>query len=224
MPDLPLGFEKQKTSTMWACGAYSFGHLLNLFGIINYVDKNIKACKTIAHPFTLRFWNGGTNEENIIKALKKLKFKSGFIYEFGSNKAKDRLNKLLKNNKPVILSVDKYGHWMVAAGIHNEKYVIIDSGSRESNTIVLYNWSKLKARWACNCVECDGSKVEWCDECKGYTLCQECFGLGKKLIGSIQFLKRANIVKGQDIVLNVKVTAGLTSVKPVMVQVLAIME
>lgn len=182
MSNFPLGFQKQKFSTMWACGAYSFGHLLNIFGISNYVDNNIKACKTIPNPLTIKFWDGGTDEGNILKALKKVKFNAAELNAFDSEKAKKILDQSLKNHKPVILSVDNDRHWLVAVGIYKNKYVLIDSGSDESNTIVFYSWNKLRSRWDTICDDCKGSEVEWCNRCSGYGFCLECFGRGRHIL------------------------------------------
>lgn len=179
----PLGFEKQKLSTMWACGAYSFGHLLNLFGIPNYVNENIKVCKTIPHPMTFKFWNGGTSEESIKRALKKIGFMPKDYYGFNDTRIKKTFDYYSKINQPVIISVDNDQHWMLFVKRYEDKYIIIDSGGSETNTILFYKWETLRGRLKTECDDCEGDKVEWCSCCDGYGedetgYCTKCKGYG----------------------------------------------
>lgn len=179
----PLGFEKQNLLSMWACGAYSFGHLLNLFSIPNYVDENIKTCKTIPHPLSFKFWDGGTSEASIKIALKKVGFHPKEFFEYNENRIIKSIDFYSKKNQPLIISVDNDNHWMLLVKKYKEKYIIIDSGGTESNTILLYKWETLKRRWRTECDDCEGDKVEWCSYCDGYGkdesgYCNKCKGYG----------------------------------------------
>ncbi len=179
----PLGFEKQKLFTMWACGAYSFGHLLNLFAIPNYIDDNIRTCQTIPHPISFKFWNGGTSELSIKRALKRIGFKPKEYYEYYDALAKKAIDNYSNNNQPLIISVDEDRHWMLLVKRYKDKYIIIDSGGSEHNTILLYKWETLRRRWKTECDDCEGDKVEWCAHCDGYGedetgYCNKCEGFG----------------------------------------------
>ncbi len=193
----PLGFEQQGflfTNTEWACGAYSFGHLLNLLGLSNSIDKNKKILKTEGGVLDLppleilkglfnKYKNvGGTTHPNIIKQIRKIGSEI-IIEESYEKEAKALLDRNLNKLIPFIVNVDDSDHWMVVAGKFKNKYIVIDSA--DENTIDFYTWDELSDRWACWCEKCydkyedESSGEKYCKKCSGDGWCTNCGGDGE---------------------------------------------
>jgi len=203
----PLGFEKQGSAfsnSEWACGAYSFGHLLNLIGIPNSIDENKKKLKTVggvlelpvhriaAGLLNLYKYDGGTEPEYITKQIRKIG-KELIIRESGDKKAKNALDLMLNKKIPLIINVDDGDHWMVVAGKYDNNYIVIDSGVEP--TISFYSWSDLRDRWCCGCENCYdedeeiSSGVLWCNKCDGSGWCDNCGGSGETSYGTCRSCK-----------------------------------
>lgn len=193
----PLGFKQQGgifTGEEWACGAFSFGHMLNLLGICNTFDENKNRLQTIGGLYELpigriilglpNLWSedGGTEIKNIRKQIRKIGSEI-IIKESHEKRAKKNLDDKLKHQIPFIVSVDDGRHWMVVCGKYDDKYIIIDSGDK--STISYYSWSKLRNRWSCECENChdedeeESSGVIWCETCEGDGWCPFCDGEGE---------------------------------------------
>lgn len=166
-----LGFEYQP-GIEGSCGAYSFGHSLNLVGIPNSIEGSKSKCKYVSPGKSVKntikkvsqgkweeifkpFGDVGTIESGIIAGLMKSSCTPLTLTTDNPKKARLFIDKNLSLGNPIIMSVNwEYdegddGHWMICAGKYKNKYVVIDSAPLEEETekIDLYNWAELKDRF-----------------------------------------------------------------------------
>jgi ABC-type bacteriocin/lantibiotic exporter with double-glycine peptidase domain len=76
----------------------------------------------------------GTTEQGIKNALRNLDFKIKELTgsgDYGLFLRKVDLS--LKKNRPIILCVDKYAHWVTIIGKIGEKYIVFDSSYEKKN-------------------------------------------------------------------------------------------
>jgi hypothetical protein len=62
-----------------------------------------------------------------------------------ATEAKRQIERLLKKGWPLVLSVEKWGHWVACLHHSSRGYLIFDS-SRPGPVIQLWTWNKLKKR------------------------------------------------------------------------------
>jgi hypothetical protein len=184
-----LGFQKQGVfSNMFSCGAFSTGHALNLSGMTSEIKPLKKRLKTGSHIFD--FGKGyGTSEEFIIRHLKKFG-KVREISVYSPIDFKKSITASLKKYYPLIINVDDTDHWMVLAGKIKDKYIIVDSGDSFKKPII-YRLSEqqLLKRMKCDCENCEGEKVEYCEKCEGTGYCSNCDGTGEMSYGECRSCK-----------------------------------
>lgn len=112
----------------YSCGIYAIMNAAMVLGRYLTRRKIAKFTNT-----TLQ----GTSEEGIKNALKNLGFKIKELSGHGDYKSLLRkINLSLKKNKPIILCVDKYAHWVTVIGTFGDKYIIFDSSYEKKNKAV----------------------------------------------------------------------------------------
>ncbi len=197
------GFEEQPGGLQihsWMCGTYSFAHVMLLYGIPMKIDVAKRMCKTVTlgdripyystHPVdTVRIlltWNdseGGTTSEDIVSGAERGGFRVDLVREKQKDKARRKLEAQLREHHPTILSVKNGRHWAVAAGLYDDKILIIDSdpgSDGRPNVLSLCSWGQLERYWRMVCGKCEGGEVIACEKCDGdgrYT-CGWCNGRG----------------------------------------------
>lgn len=83
----------------------------------------------------------GTDGNRIKRALRLLSC-IPLEYEFTSTgRARRKINELLAQNIPIILSVEEGLHWAVIAGRRNRKYIWIDSA--DEKLVGMWSWSDI---------------------------------------------------------------------------------
>jgi hypothetical protein len=197
------GFEQQPGGLQihsWMCGTYSFAHVMLLHGIPMEIDVAKRMCRTVTLgdriPYysthlaeTVRIlltWNdskGGTSAADIVSAAERVGFRADLVHEKQKDKAQYKLEAQLREHHPTILSVKNGHHWAVAAGLYNDKFLIIDSdpgSNNKPNVISLCSWGQLERYWRIVCERCEGDEVIACEKCDGdgRYKCRWCNGRG----------------------------------------------
>jgi hypothetical protein len=202
--DFANGFEEQlgglHIESSWMCGTYSFAHVMLLHGIPMEIDVAKRMCRTVTlgdripyystHPSeTVRMlltWNdskGGTSAADIATAAERGGFRADFVRERQKDKAKCKLEAQLREHHPTILSVKEGRHWAVAAGLYDDKILIIDSNPGSNgrpNVMSLCSWGQLERYWRMVCERCEGDEAIACEKCDGVggNRCGWCNGRG----------------------------------------------
>ncbi len=163
-----LGFEEQP-SWEGSCGAYSFGHTMNLLGIPTSIGRSKILCKYVSpkDSFVSKleweklkkirslydlFDEVGTIESGLREGIKRNHCIPISINTESRKEAKKFIEENLSDGNPIILSVnwdydyEDDGHWMVCAGKYKNKYIIIDSAP-EDYIVDLYSWTELEDRF-----------------------------------------------------------------------------
>ncbi len=197
------GFEQQPGGLhirSWMCGTYSFAHVMLLYGIPMKIEVAKRMCHTVTlgdripyystHPVdTVRIlltWNdaeGGTTSEDIVSAAERGGFRADVVREKQKDKARCELESQLREHHPTILSVKNGRHWVVAAGLHDDKILIIDSDpgpDGRPDVLSLCSWGQLERYWRMVCGRCEGGGVTACKKCNGdgRYMCGWCNGRG----------------------------------------------
>lgn len=163
-----LGFEGQP-SWEGSCGAYSFGHTMNLLGIPTSIGRSKILCKYVSpkdsfvskleweklkkiRSFYDLFDEVGTIESGLKSGIKRNHCVPISITTESGKEAKKFIEDNLSIGNPIILSVNwdydfgDDGHWMVCAGKYNNKYIVIDSAP-DDYIVDLYSWPELEDRF-----------------------------------------------------------------------------
>ncbi len=106
----------------------------------------------------VRRWAGtttdGTDEEGLKKAITHYKLRHKELKTYSVREAIDLLKKNLRKGVPVVLCVDKEGHWITAVGMLGKKIIVFDpepswTGYRPKYSgLKLYLPTDLAHRWA----------------------------------------------------------------------------
>lgn len=118
------------------CGPTALANGLELLGI----KRNEIELSTVAGTTPK-----GTDASGIVGAAKAAGRFPSTINTKDSDFALYALHYYLCNGRPVIICVDKWDHWVVAAGILGERILVIDSANNE--LVLVYPPEKLTERW-----------------------------------------------------------------------------
>ena len=190
-----LGFEQQDTAH--ECGGYSVRHGLLMFGKLatrSYINTEAPVLSSWQSYIDYGTTNeAGASPEGIKRVIRKLNYIPEEFSAVSEAGAKIKLDSYLKRNIPIILYVSyaPEDHWIVAIGIHGNKYLIADSCDNYKypknyrKAVSWYTWEQLIQRWYEECECNDGDKEKevgeiWCEACDGYGTieCQKCNGKG----------------------------------------------
>lgn len=122
------------------CAHYSLIHALTLLGI-TITEKDAIRLTGVSRS---KAEDTGTNEDKLIKAIRKAKCKPHPHTCHSQKKAKAHIDAFLKKGMPVIISTDNEYHWAVLAGKYQDQYYWIDSADRK--LIGHWNWHDI-AEW-----------------------------------------------------------------------------
>jgi hypothetical protein len=128
----------------YSCGPTCVSNAVYLLGNNEVTFEEIKqACGT-------RWWNG-TDESGLRRGLRKLGYEG--IEQQWSHQS-DKKNALLwlrdqhAENHPVILCVDNFNHWVLAAGSTEKSIFVLDPyGGHKGATTSIYSRTALLRRW-----------------------------------------------------------------------------
>ncbi|RMD48256.1 MAG: hypothetical protein D6830_07180 [Ignavibacteria bacterium] len=121
----------------YRCGPFALKYALVMLGVFKSErDISITAGST---------WWAGTDEIGLAKAARRYKCKLKYFHSDNRDDARKLLNKELKKNLPVILSVNNWEHWCTVVNFTKGKYIVIDSEldkviSVESPKTLLGRW------------------------------------------------------------------------------------
>ena len=130
------GREVYPQKNKWACGPWALRHCFLKLGFDFDPYVLVRKCGST---------RAGTGDE----AMRKGAYACGFFYRNidveTASEAKRQINRLLKKGYPLILSVEKWQHWVACLHVSSRGYLVFDS-SRPGPVIQLWSWHKLKKR------------------------------------------------------------------------------
>lgn len=127
-----MRFQSRKAS----CGPASLVNALELLGIKRTEDE-----MSVASEQTPK----GTGAHGLMKALTAVGRQSEVIYTKDSKAAHYALHYSLCTGRPMILCVDEWDHYIVAAGVLGDRILCIDSADNEFT--LSYEPKDLLLRW-----------------------------------------------------------------------------
>ncbi len=131
-----MSFYKQPL--MYLCGPFALKYALVMLGKM----EDEKEIEKLAGST----WWYGTDEIGLEKAANYFDCELEEMESTGNVHDIIRtLNSTLRKNLPVILCVDKWGHWITVVKHENNKYICVDSGERR--VIIILSESELLRRW-----------------------------------------------------------------------------
>ncbi len=125
----------------WTCGPFALKHALIMLG--TFADETRIARIAGTH------WWSGTDEIKLAKAARKLDCEMKLIRRREPLLARKVLLSNLRKNRPCILCVDQWNHWITVVYGQREtngRFVIIDS--KTAPVMNILTWPQLKKRWA----------------------------------------------------------------------------
>jgi hypothetical protein len=129
-----MAFSKQKTK--YSCGAASLRYALTFLGLTTDEGTLRTATRTTAK---------GTDEDGIARAARRY----GCVAVMRSFRtfpvAYRHLMRYVQSGQPCVLCVDKWKHWVTAAGASREGVAIFDPGSKSVAGLIGKN--RLRSRW-----------------------------------------------------------------------------
>ncbi|GEM_PF-2618977 len=137
-----MGLTKQPDT--YSCGPTCIYNALYLLGNGKVSFEKIKlACGT-------RWWNG-TDESGLRRALRRLGYEGlegQWSHRADRKEALAWLREQHSQNHPVILCVDNFDHWVLAAGSTEKTIFVLDPyGSHKGATASSYSGTALAKRW-----------------------------------------------------------------------------
>jgi hypothetical protein len=133
-----------KQPDTYSCGPTCVFNALYLLGNADVSVEAIKqACGT-------RWWNG-TDESGLRRGLRKLGYEGIEKYWLHKSNRQEALGWLYEQhsqNHPVILCVDNFDHWVLAAGSTEKSIIVLDPyGGHRGATTSVYSRTALARRW-----------------------------------------------------------------------------
>lgn len=137
-----MGLTKQPDE--YSCGPTCVSNSLYLLGNAKVSFDDIKqACGT-------RWWNG-TDESGLRRALRRLGYEgleAQWPHKSDRKAALTWLREQHAQNHPVILCVDNFDHWVLAAGSTEKTIIVLDPyGGHRGATTSTYSRTALAERW-----------------------------------------------------------------------------
>jgi|SRR5579863_4301731 len=136
-PALVAGSEVYPQRNKWACGPWALRHCFLKWGLDVDPYDLAKMCKSTR--------GGGTDERKMERGTRLVGGHYRTIDVESASEAKRQIERLLRKGLPLILSVEKWGHWVACLHHSSKGYLIFDS-SRPGPVIQLWTWHKLKKR------------------------------------------------------------------------------
>jgi ABC-type bacteriocin/lantibiotic exporter with double-glycine peptidase domain len=120
----------------WACGPWALRHCLMKWGLDIDPYKLAKLCLST---------RAGTGERGVELGALRLGVHCKTIDVKSASEAKRQIDKLLRKGLPLVLSVEKWQHWVACLHHSPRGYLVFDS-DRPGPVIQLWAWRKLKKR------------------------------------------------------------------------------
>ena len=121
----------------WSCGPFALKHALVTLGRL--ADEEI--ISDVAHPH----WWSGTNEVQLARAARYFGCELPLVRKNDPDRAHKALIRHIKDELPVILCVDNWGHWLTVVANEGERFVVLDS--RNEPVLKVIPWKRLRSRW-----------------------------------------------------------------------------
>jgi len=121
----------------WQCGPFALKHALVMLGKI--VDE--KRISRLAGTH----WSAGTDDKQLGRAARRYDCTIVITRRTNPLHARRELLLALKRGRPVLLCVDKWGHWITVVGAEHGKFIYLDSSKRP--VVCIDSWKALKRRW-----------------------------------------------------------------------------
>jgi hypothetical protein len=131
----------------WTCGPFALKHALVALGQI--VDAREIALEAKSH------WWSGTDEIRLARAARQFDCDLLMERRRDAEQARKLLVKYLREQTPVLLCVDNWGHWITVVRAHASRFVVIDSGL--DPVLNILTWPQLRARWQYRDTDYDAS-------------------------------------------------------------------
>ena len=120
----------------WSCGPMALRYCLMAYGL----DVDPRSIARLA-----RSTRAGTGQYSMQAAAFKLGFDLRFTDALTAKDAKLLIDSSLALGRPVVLSVDKWQHWVACLGHTRAGYLVMDS-SRPGPVIQLHGWRRVQKR------------------------------------------------------------------------------
>lgn len=130
-----MGFHTQPND--WQCGPFALKHALLTLGIVAEEEHLTRA----AGASEL-----GADERDLGRAAERYRCDLGLDRLRAAPEAHDALAAHLRARTPVLLCVDQWTHWVIAAGMERETVVLLDS--RVESVFLTVEWTLLASRLA----------------------------------------------------------------------------
>lgn len=129
----------------YQCGPFALKYALVMLG-------QFKNEREIGKRAGSNWWHG-TDEIGLAKAARSYECSLKYIQESSPDAAIEALSEQLIKGYPCILSVDNWGHWLTVMNMHQNKFIIVDSGLEK--VVKVYSRRQLLKRWIYKDVETD---------------------------------------------------------------------
>lgn len=121
----------------WTCGPYALKHALLALG--RFVEAQDIVNTARSH------WWSGTDEIRLARAAREHECDLVLERRSDAEDARKELVKLVREQVPVLLCVDRWEHWITVVGSEDRRFVIIDSSCEPTMSIL--TWAQLRKRW-----------------------------------------------------------------------------
>ena len=135
-PTLVAGRVITPQRNKWACGPWALRYCFMKWGLDVDPYKLAKLCRST---------RSGTDERKMELGAYMLGARYRTIDVESATEAKRQIDRLLRRGWPLVLSVEKWGHWVACLHHSARGYLIFDS-NRPGPVIQLWTWHKLKKR------------------------------------------------------------------------------
>ncbi|MEZ4363623.1 MAG: hypothetical protein R3B48_25830 [Kofleriaceae bacterium] len=121
----------------WTCGPFALKHALIALG--RFVEAQQIAVTAKTH------WWSGTDEIRLARAAREFECDLVLERRADAEAARKQLVKLLREQIPVLLCVDRWEHWITVVRAEARRFVVIDSTDEPVMNIL--TWAQLRSRW-----------------------------------------------------------------------------
>lgn len=129
----------------FSCGPFALKHALLALG--RFVEAQDIAATARTH------WWSGTDEFRLARAARELECDLVLERRRNEEDARKQLVKLLREQTPVLLCVDRWEHWITVVRSEDRRFVIIDSSTEPLMSVL--TWAQLRNRWRYHDIEHD---------------------------------------------------------------------
>lgn len=122
---------------IWQCGPFALKHALLMMGV--FADEN--EISRLAGTSKKE----GTDEHQLERAARKYRCRLLKIRRLNFKRARRDMHRFLRRSIPVLICVDKWGHWITVARSEHGRYIVMDS--QDKSVVSVLSPRQLRNRW-----------------------------------------------------------------------------